>query len=242
MNVAISSVGESLDQSEVEERHAAATVEQVVAGMGVAVEAVHAVQAAEHETEQALAGEVALVLRPSEHLLPCRATDQVAGQHPRGRMRCQHVGHMDERMAAIEVGERLLVVGLERVVQLVDQTLPDLGNHVVGIKPAESLLQQRAEQAGVAEVGFDRLANTGILHLHRDGTFQPCLGIDDNSAVDLADARRGNRNGIPLDEHLVGCRTQLLLDDTGCKLGAHRWRVRLQFGQRERASAPAIRR
>ncbi len=68
MNVAISVVGEVLDQPEVEERHPAVTVEQVVAGMRVAVERVHAVQAAEHEAEQHLAGEVALVLDPTSSI------------------------------------------------------------------------------------------------------------------------------------------------------------------------------
>ena len=80
-------LGEVLDQSEVEEGDPPALVEQVVAGMWITVEPVHAVQAAEHEAEQALAGEVALVLRPLEHLLPGRAIDELAGEHPRRRMR-----------------------------------------------------------------------------------------------------------------------------------------------------------
>ena len=75
-------VGELLDESEVQERDPTTTVEQVVARMRVAVEPVHAIEAAEHEAEQAFTGEVAFVLRPLDHLLPRRAGDELAGQHP----------------------------------------------------------------------------------------------------------------------------------------------------------------
>ena len=61
-------------------------------------------------------------------------------------------------MATVEVGERLLVDGLQRVVELFDQPFSDLGDHVVGVEPTEALLQDRAEQAGVAQVGLDRRA------------------------------------------------------------------------------------
>ena len=75
-------VGELLDEPEVQEGDATVAVEQVVARVRIAVEPVHAVEAAEDESEEALAGEVALVLRPLDHLLPRGAGDEVAGQHP----------------------------------------------------------------------------------------------------------------------------------------------------------------
>ena len=57
--------GEIADQPEVEERDPAVAVEEVVAGVGVAVERPQAVQAAEHEAVQALAVEVALGAGPT---------------------------------------------------------------------------------------------------------------------------------------------------------------------------------
>ena len=62
--------GEVLHEPEVEERHAPVAVEQVVAGVRVAVERPHPVQAAEHETEDRLGGEVAFVLVPGQQLVP----------------------------------------------------------------------------------------------------------------------------------------------------------------------------
>ncbi len=51
-----------LHEPEVEERHHTVAVEQVVAGVRVAVERVQAVEAAEHEAVDRLGGEVALLL------------------------------------------------------------------------------------------------------------------------------------------------------------------------------------
>ena len=82
-NVAISCVGEVLDQAEVEERDLAVAVEQVVARMRVAVERVHAVQAAEHEAEEASPARSRSSCGHCEHLLPGGAGDQLGGQHPR---------------------------------------------------------------------------------------------------------------------------------------------------------------
>ena len=58
-------VAEVRDQPEVEERDRAVAVEQVVAGVRVAVERAHPVEAAEHEAEQGLAGQVALGAGPT---------------------------------------------------------------------------------------------------------------------------------------------------------------------------------
>jgi len=61
-------VGEVLDQPVVEERDPAAAVEQVVAGVRVAVERVRVIQAAEHEPVDRLRGQVAFLLRPGGQL------------------------------------------------------------------------------------------------------------------------------------------------------------------------------
>ena len=136
-------------------------------------------------------------------------------------------------MAAEEVGECLLVGRLEGVVELVDQALADLGDHVVGIEPSEALLQEGTEQSGVAQVCLDGCTDAGVLHLDGDGALQPGRRIHHDGAMNLADARRGDRLWVPLDEHLLGWRTQLSLDDTGSQFGAHRGSVGLQLGQRD---------
>ena len=78
---------ESLDQSEVEEGDLAVAMEQVVAGVWVAVESVHPVQAAEHESEQALTDQVAFACGQS--IISCQVApaDQFAGQHSSGGVR-----------------------------------------------------------------------------------------------------------------------------------------------------------
>jgi hypothetical protein len=70
MNVCISVVAEVLHQAEVEERDLAVAVEQVVAGVRVAVEQVHAVEAAEHEAEQGLADRSRWCWSHVQHLCP----------------------------------------------------------------------------------------------------------------------------------------------------------------------------
>ena len=60
----------------------------------------------------------------------------------------------------------------------------------------------------------------------------PRRRVDGDGAVDLADRRRGDRLGIPLDEHLLGRAPELALDDLGGQLGRHRRGVGLQRGER----------
>ena len=60
----------------------AAAVEEVIARVGVSVEGVQAVEAAEHEPEDRLAGEVPLGLGPRDDLVEARAIRQLGGEHP----------------------------------------------------------------------------------------------------------------------------------------------------------------
>ena len=98
-----------------------------------------------------------------------------------------------------------------------------------GSRPPKPWLQQRAEQVGVGEVGLDRLADARVLHLDGDGPLDAGRRVDDDGAVDLADRRRGDRLGIPLDEQLAGGAPELALDDLGGELRRHRRRRRLQL-------------
>ena len=52
--------------------------------MRVAVEGLQPVEAAEHEAEDGLAGQVALLLGPALHLVVAGADDQLAREHPTG--------------------------------------------------------------------------------------------------------------------------------------------------------------
>ena len=96
-------VAEVAHEPEVEERDPPVAVEQVVARVRIAVERAHPVQAAEHEAEQRLAGEVALGAGPSPssscHGAP--TTSSLVSTAPVERCG-QHVGHVDERVAAVE--------------------------------------------------------------------------------------------------------------------------------------------
>ena len=221
-------VAEVAHEAEVDERDAPVAVEQVVARMRIAVERAHPVQAAEHEPEQPLAGEVALLLVPPEHVAPRRAGDQLAGQHASRRQSRQDGRHMDERVAAVELDETRLVGGLPAVVELLGDPLLDLGDQLRGVEPAESLAQQRAEQIRVGEIGFDGFGDAGILHLDRDGHLFAGVGVDGDGAVHLADRRCGDRFRVPLHEHVGGRATELALDDLGGQVGGHRRRIGLQ--------------
>ena len=207
-------------------------MEQVVAGVWVAIERMHAVEAAEHKTEEDLADAVLLVLRPRQHLVPRAAVHQFARDHVSAAEGVQHVGHVDERVPAIEVGEQLLVASLQPVVQLFCQAFLDLCNHVVGVEATEALLQHDAQQVGVAEVGCHGFAHAGVLHLHCYCTFLPGRRVDDDGAMHLADAGGSDGLRIPLDEQLLGRRTQVLLDHLSGQSSTHRRGVRLQLRQR----------
>ena len=94
--------------------------------MRVAGELAVAVQAAEEEAEDDLADPVALGLRAGLELLEADAGDELAHQHALARERADHVGHDDERVAGEDARQRALVLGLELVVELLDDPLADL--------------------------------------------------------------------------------------------------------------------
>ena len=138
-------VAEVLHQPEVEERDAPVAMEQIVARVRVAVERVHPVQAAKDEPEEHFAHSIAVLLRPLQHLLPRLAVNQLAGDHMRTAEGGQYIGNVDERVPAIEVGEELLIASLQPIVQFLDHSLLHLRHHLVGVQPAEALLQQHAQ-------------------------------------------------------------------------------------------------
>src|SRR6185437_659892 len=117
---------EPLEQAEIEERHATVVEQQEVAGVRVAGELAVAIQAAEEEAEDDLADAIALGLRASLQLLEADAVHELADEHALARERGDDAGHVDERVAIEDAGQRTLVLGLQLVVELLDDALPDL--------------------------------------------------------------------------------------------------------------------
>ena len=117
---------QALHASEVEERDGAVVVEQVVAGVGVGVEHAEAGDAPEEEAVDDLAPPVAQRLVGVVRLGPPSSVDHLHGEHPVAGQLGEHLGHADERMAAVVLGELHLVGQLGAVVELLADALRDL--------------------------------------------------------------------------------------------------------------------
>ncbi len=215
-----------LHEPEVEEAHAAVAAEQVVAGVRIAVERVQPVDAAEHEPEDRLGRGIALVLRPLLDLGEAGAVGELGGEHAHARQLVDDARHVDERMVRVPVGEEVLIVGLDAVVELLDEPGAQLLDERSGLEAREEQPQRAEDQVGVQEVGADRLADPGVLHLDRDGETRVR-----HRPVYLADRGGGDRGGIPLREQPVGIGAELFAHDLRAQLGRHRRRVLLQRGE-----------
>ena len=171
--------------------------------MRVAVELVHSVQTAEHETEERFPGQVLLFLALLQQLAPRHAVHQLGGENPTGAEGGEHLRDVDEGMTAVVVGEQHLVGRLAGVIQFLADAFFHLVHQIARVETAEALLQQEAQQVGVAQIGVDRFVDARILHLDRDGALLAGRRIEDDRAMHLADRRRGDRNGVPLDEEFA---------------------------------------
>jgi hypothetical protein len=197
-----------LDEAEVEEADPAVAMEEVVAGVRVAVESVHPVDAAKHESEDRFGGQITLVLRPLFQLGEARAVDVLGRQDARRRQFVDDGRHVDEGMTAVVRRELPLIRRLVPVVELFGETRPQLLDERDRIEAGEHHRQHAEDDIAVDEVGADRFVDARILHLHRD--FDTGLG---DGAVDLADRRGGNRLRVPSREELLGRGAELGFDD-----------------------------
>ena len=116
-----------LEEAEVEEREPPVGEQQRVPRVGVAGELPVAVHAAEIEAEEDLADAVTLRLRVALELLEADAVHELAHQHALARELGDDMRHEDERVAFEDARERALVLRLELVVELLDDTRLDLG-------------------------------------------------------------------------------------------------------------------
>src|SRR6267142_1618845 len=101
-------------------------MKQVISGLGVAVESAQAVKAAKGEAVDGLRRQVALSLAPAEQLVKPRARDELARQHARGAQLAYHTRDVDHRVRLVVVREDVLAFGLEPVVDLLAQPIPQL--------------------------------------------------------------------------------------------------------------------
>ena len=132
-------------------------------------------------------------------------------------------------MAAVVVGERLLVAGLAFVVDLFRDSQLDLVDHLGRIEPAEALAQQGSEQIGVLQVGHDRLTDPWVLHLHCYRALDTGGRVAQQCPVDLADRRSSDRGRVELGEDLVDRTAEFTLDGLEREVDRHRRCIRLQL-------------
>ena len=169
--------GEVLHAAEVEERHArSAAIEQVVARVRIRVERAPAEDAPVGEPEEDLALPRARVLGTAEHVLEPEPLDVLRREHLRGRVRRDHAGDRDERVAFEPRGEGRLVACLRDVVQLLEDPLAELLRHPLGVDARGEQAHRSDEQREVREVGADRRRDVRVLHLH--GHHRPVVRVD----------------------------------------------------------------
>ena len=146
-------------------------------------------------------------------------------------------------MAAVEVGEPLLVGGLAAVVELLGR--PARGSRrpcSVGSSPPKPWRSRAPSSSVLARSASIASPTPGYCTLTATARSSPVVGVDGDGAVDLADRRRGDRLRVPLDEHPLGGGAELALDDLGGQLGRHRRRRRPAAGPAPGAPARAGRR
>ncbi len=133
--------------------------------MGVAGELAVAIQAAEEEAEDDLANAVALGLGAFLELLEADALDELADEHPLARERADDLGDDDERVAGEDAGERALVLGLELVVELLDDPLLDLLGDRLDVERGSHALEQPHDHVQVLHVRPHGAGHARVLDL-----------------------------------------------------------------------------
>src|SRR5207245_538489 len=180
------------------------------------VEEAVTVERPEDEAIDRLGPDVARLLRRGEGVAPGEAPDPLHGEHPPGRELRYHLGHLDERMAAIERQEALLVRALAAVVELFPETGADLLYQRPRIEVRERQAQHAIKEVDVADVGGHRVGDARILYLH-----DHVATVVGAGAVDLPDRGGGERLGIKMGEGASRWPAELLLDDARRELERH---------------------
>ena len=154
-------------------------------------------QGAEEEAEDDLGEAVALGVAERPDLLEPAALEQLGHEHAAARQRGVDGGDVRERVAAPGARHRAVVLGLDLVVELLGDALAQLGGQRADVEAGREPLDERQQQAEVAQVDLDGLGDAGVLDLHRHG-----LAVVRDRAVDLAD--RGGREGVVVEVGEMG--------------------------------------
>ncbi len=165
-----------------------------VARVRVAVDAPCAAGAGEQQPHQQQPRAVAVGLVAGlDHSGQGCAADPGADEH--AVLDGEHLRNADVGVIAVRIGEGGLRVGLQDVVHLVREPRAQLREQLPGVEPGCGGAQERGEPFQQAEVGDQRSTGSRVLDLDGDGS-----AVLPDSAVDLPDARRGDRSGIELAE------------------------------------------
>ena len=197
--------------------------------MRVAVEHAVAVHRALSEPEEHLRGAL-LRLRVGSRLElgPGQTVRPFGDEHSLRRQLGHDLRDANEGMTAVPAPERLLVRGLDAVVELVVHASPQLVDQRLDVEP---LQRERGEQVvehlGVVEIGSDRAIDARVLHLDRD-----LATIGQDGSVHLADGGCRHRDRVPVEEEAAGLVAELAADDPLRERRRHGRHVGLQRGER----------
>ncbi len=160
--------------------------------MRVAGHAAQVHQRAVEEPEDDLGEAVALRCGQLLDLLEAQAVEQVGDEHAAARDAGVHRRHVHERVPAPGPRDGAVVLRLDLVVELLADPLAQLGGERLDVHPRREPLDERKQQAEVAQVGLDGLGDARVLDLDRHR-----LALARDRAVHLAD--RGGREGLLLE-------------------------------------------
>ena len=204
-------VVEVLDQAEVEEGDLPARAEQVVAGVGSPLKAWNRYRLRKTKRKMASAARSFSAwsqVSSSLQVAPGPARWSSTRAVDSGG---EHRGDVDEGMPPVEVGERLLVGGLDPVVELLADPGLDLGHERLrGPSPGRAASStSRGGRRWPGRPGWPhRPRGTGPSP--RQPAPRAGCGVPPQGAVDLADRRRRDRLRVPLDEQLLRARRPAL--------------------------------
>ena len=119
-----------------------------------------------------------------------------------------HPRQPNVRVAAETALEAALVLRLDLVVELLGDPFAHLGQDSTGIDAGRQALQDRADEAEIAQIGFDRLGHVGALDLDRD-----LRSVVRARAMDLPQGRDRERVLLEVAEQLADGRVELALEN-----------------------------
>ena len=140
---------DALEQPEVQERHAPVVQQHEVAGMRIAGELAVTVEASHEEAKNDLPDPVALGLGTLLELLEAGPLHELGDQDTLARELAHNLGDRDERVAPEDARQGALVLGLQLVVELLPDPLPDLSRDGLHVETGGHALEQAHDHVQV---------------------------------------------------------------------------------------------